>query len=383
MLCCIKQWTILFLKKMGDNMNNISVIGIGKLGLCFALSLEGSGYNVVGVDISKSYVDSINNRTFFSFEEQVNERLQKANNFLATTDLDLALLHSDVVFAAVATPSLPNGRYNHTQVESLVDVLISKGVQPKTKNLVINCTTMPQYSESVYKRLKDYNWNVAYNPEFIAQGTIIRNQENPDMVLIGESNKEIGDILQVIYNRMTKNEPKIHRMSLTEAEICKISLNCFLTTKIAYTNMIGDIAISSGCDPQVILDAIGQDTRVGTKLTRYGYGFGGPCFPRDNRAISIFADDNGIDAKISKATDSMNKLHLHYQVQQYLQSGKKEFVTNSVTYKPESTMIEESQQLAFAVELANNGIKVTIVETPVVIEQVTNVYGNLFTYLEK
>lgn len=364
-------------------MENISIIGIGKLGLCFALSLESSGYNVVGVDISQQYVDSINNRSFFSFEEQVNERLQRANLFLATTDVDLALSHSDVIFLAVATPSLPDGRYDHSQIDALVDLLISKGVQTKTKNLIINCTTMPQYSQSVYERLKDYNWNIAYNPEFIAQGSIIRDQENPDMVLIGESNEEIGDIVENIYKEMTSNNPQIYRMSLTEAEICKISLNCFLTTKIAFTNMIGDIAISAGCNPQIILDAIGQDTRVGRKLTKYGYGFGGPCFPRDNRAISIFADQLGINSEISKATDLANKLHLEHQVQQFIKSGRKEILINSVSYKPESTLIEESQQLAFAVELSRNNIEVTIVERPIVIEQVEKIYGDLFIYKKR
>lgn len=358
-------------------IENVSVIGIGKLGLCFSLSLEGAGFSVIGVDINEEYVKSINNKSFFSYEDQVNERLKQSTKFLATTNIDLALDHSDVVFAVVATPSLPNGRYDHTQVDKLTDVLISKGVQKTTKHLIVNCTTMPMYCKTVQEKLLPYNWTVSYNPEFIAQGTVIKNQEYPDMVLIGEANKEVGDVIQFIYEKMTKNTPKIHRMKPTEAELCKISLNCFLTTKIAYTNMIGDIAIAAQCNPQTILNAIGDDTRVGNKLTMYGYGFGGPCFPRDNRALAIFADDINIDAKISKSTDEMNKLHLKYQVEKYDQN---EFVCRSVTYKPESTLIEESQQLEFAVQLAKKGVKVSIVERKSVIEEVKSIYGDLFTY---
>jgi len=362
--------------------NNISVIGIGKLGLCFSLSLESAGYNVIGVDLNEEYINNINNKTFFSHEHQVNERLKNSKNFIATNKMDLALQHSDIIFAIVATPSLSNGRYDHKQVDVLVDTLMEKGYQKNIKHLVINCTTMPQYCDSVYERLKDLNWTVSYNPEFIAQGTVIHNQEYPDMVLIGQSNEYIGNILQNIYQKMTKNNPKIHRMSRTEAELCKISLNCFLTTKIAYTNMIGDIATKTNCNAQTILNAIGDDTRVGNKLTTYGYGFGGPCFPRDNRALAIFADDIGIDAKISKATDEMNKLHLQYQVENFLKLKESNFITNSITYKPQSTLIEESQQLEFAVKLAKNGIHVLIKERKNVIDEVKSIYGDLFRYEE-
>jgi len=361
-------------------IKNLSVIGIGKLGLCFSLSLEGSGFNVLGVDINQEYVDKLNNKTFTSYEPQVNERLKKSVNFNATTDIQKAIEYSDVLFAAVATPSLPDGRYNHKQVDTLVKTLISNGIQSNTKHLVITCTTMPTYCDEIQQKLLPYNWTVSYNPEFIAQGTVIHNQEYPDMVLIGEANKNVGNIIEYIYKTMVKNEPKIHRMLRTEAELCKISLNCFLTTKIAYTNMIGDIALATNCNPQTILNAIGEDTRVGKKLTTYGYGFGGPCFPRDNRALGIFADDVGIDAAISKATDKMNNLHLDYQINNFLNSNKSEFKTETITYKPESTLIEESQQLKYAVKLAKRGIKVTIEERASVIKEVNSIYGDLFEY---
>ena len=184
-------------------MNNISVIGIGKLGLCFSLSLERAGYRVVGVDINESYVKSINDKSFNSSEARVNERLAASKNFEATTDLDKALAHSNIVFVIVATPSLPNGRYNHSQIEGLVAHLIQQGPQNETKHLVMNCTTMPGYCVELGKRLEEYNWTVTYNPEFIAQGTIIRDQESPDMILIGEANPMVGNVLEEIYDRMT------------------------------------------------------------------------------------------------------------------------------------------------------------------------------------
>ncbi len=376
-------------------MEKISVIGIGKLGLCFGLSLEGAGYDVVGVDINESYVKAINDKTFNSSEAHVNDILRISKNFHATTDLNSAIRHSDVIFVVVATPSLPNGRYNHAQIESLRDNLLALGKQEQPKHLIINCTTMPGYCAILQEQMSDNNWTISYNPEFIAQGTIIVNQENPDMVLIGEANAEIGDRLQKIYETMTKNDPRIHRMSPTEAEITKISLNCFLTTKIAYTNMIGDIVLASGGDPQVVLNAVGSDTRVGTKLTRYGFGYGGPCFPRDNRAIGIYAKDIGLPADISSATDDMNAKHLQFQIDQFVSNNSKEtkvsfgdclesdrVVYENVTYKKGSTMIEESQQLAFAAALAKNGYAVRIYDCQEVIDSVRAQHGDIFEYVE-
>jgi UDPglucose 6-dehydrogenase len=381
-------------------MDNISVIGIGKLGLCFCLSLERAGYRVVGVDVNEAYVKSINEKTLNSPEARVNDRLAGSKNFEATTDLDKALAHSNILFVVVATPSLLNGRYDHSQIEGLVEDLKLRGAQNETKHLVMNCTTMPGYCEELGKRLEDHNWTVTYNPEFIAQGTIIRDQENPDMILIGEANPMVGNLLEEVYERMTDNDPRVCRMSPTEAEITKISLNCFLTTKIAYTNMIGDIVKKSGGTPQVVLDAIGADTRVGKKLTRYGFGYGGPCFPRDNRALGIFASDINVSADISFATDEMNKKHLQFQLDDYMKNNPKTAAGGiafgkhdksdysdkisvwfeSVTYKEGSTMIEESQQLEFAVGLAYGGYEVLISDVQEVIETVQALYGDLLLY---
>lgn len=361
---------------------NASVIGIGKLGLCFGLTLEKCGYNVVGVDISQEYVDLVNEKTLKSSEPGVEEHLRAAKNFKATTSLEQAVNHSNILFVVVATPSLENGRYDHSQVDTLINNLESLGKQNEEKHFIVCCTTMPGYCDSVKERLNSLNYTVSYNPEFIAQGTILKNQAYPDMVLIGEGSQEAGDVIQEIYEKHTLNEPRICRMSPTEAEITKISLNCFLTTKIAYANMIGDIVISSGGDPKTVLSAIGEDTRIGPKYLGYGYGYGGPCFPRDNRALAIYAKDLGIDALISIASDHSNEDHLHFQVKQFIENNdkEKEIVFDYVTYKPESTLLVESQQLAFAVEIAKSGFKIKIKEREEVIAHLRSKYGDLFTY---
>lgn len=344
-------------------MDNISILGIGKLGLCFSLTLEKAGFNILGVDVNEQYVDSINNKTLKTSEQDVEAYLKNSKNFLATTNLKLALEHSNILFVMVATPSLDNGRYDHSQIENLINNLIKFGKQIQTKHLVICCTTMPEYCDLLQDKLLEYNYVISYNPEFIAQGTILRDQQNPDLVLIGEGDKNAGDILEKIYKKHTLNNPPIYRMKRTEAELCKLSLNCFLTTKIAYANMIGDIAVRSGCNPDKILSAIGADTRIGNKYLKYGYGFGGPCFPRDNRALAIFANDKNIDALISKASDESNNLHLEYQIEEFVKNNpdkQKPVVFEYLTYKKESVLLTESQQLKFALKLKSLGYNVKI-----------------------
>ncbi|MDA9613531.1 nucleotide sugar dehydrogenase [bacterium] len=363
-------------------MKKISLIGIGKLGLCLALTLEKSGYDVLGCDVNEDYVKLINSKTFQSDEQGVNELLIKSKNFRATTNLQECHDHSDMLFVLVATPSLPNGKYDHSQVDRVINNVLSLERPEKPKHFVICCTTMPGYCDEAQSKLEMHNYIVSYNPEFIAQGTIIRDQARPDMVLIGEGSAEAGDLIQEIYEKSTLNEPTFNRMSLTEAEICKISLNCFLTTKISFANMIGDIARFSGCRPDPILKAIGTESRISPKYLGYGYGYGGPCFPRDNRALAIYAGEKGVEAKISLASDEFNKIHLEYQVELFKRenSTDKPVVFDYVTYKPESTMLVESQQLLFAKELAENGYTVIVKERESVIQEVKEIYGDLFLY---
>ena len=364
-------------------MKKISIIGVGKLGVCFALNMENAGYDVIGVDINSDYVDSLNNKSLISNEPKVSTMLKAAKNFRATTNIQEAIEFSDIIFMLVATPSLDSGKYDHRAIKSVIKQLKTIGKQDTKKDLIIGCTVMPGYCNSIKKQLNELNYTVNYNPEFIAQGTIIYDQVYPDMVLIGEETKETGDRISELYIDLCNNKPQICRMDLISSEITKISLNCFITTKIAFANMLGDIAILSGANYESILNAVGSDSRVGSKCLKYGYGFGGPCFPRDNRALFIHSDETGYDAKISKIVDDANKSHLTFQINNYVKThpDKQTPVTiKGVSYKSNSVMIEESQQLLYAVGLVHEGYNVTVEDNEVVINQVKEKYGSLFKY---
>lgn len=374
MLCCSPLYA----------QEAITVIGIGRLGLCTALSFENAGYKVMGVDINPIYVAAVNNKTFQSPEPLVNDFLQKSVNFKATCSFDEGLNFADIYYIMVDTPSTPSKEaYDHSKLGKVLTEINKRKV--KNKHIVIGCTVFPGYIRTVGRfLLRDCeSITLSYNPEFIAQGTIMHGLHNPDIVLIGEGSPEVGDKLETLYRKVCGNNPKICRMSPDSAEITKLAINCFVTTKIAYSNMIGDIADKTpNADKFAILQAVGGDKRVGHLYLKPGYGFGGPCFPRDNRALGSYAQEVGIEPIIPQATDASNKIHAHYMFESMLAEDRDEYLFTSVTYKDNCTVpiIEESQKLVIAAALAKAGKRVIIQDVPAVIAEVQQTYGDIFEY---
>lgn len=367
-----------------SSLRNVSVIGIGRLGLCFALSLESKGFHIVGVDIDPAYVQRINDKTLSSYEPGVEGMLQRSRNFVATTNLEDAVRHSDLLFVLVDTPSTGDDRhYDHSKLS-----LVLRGInalKPTDAHIVIGCTVLPGYICNEGLALLSYcrNCSLSYNPEFIAQGNIIQGQLCPDMVLIGEGSKQAGDRIAQLYMQVCENQPRICRMSPASAEICKLALNCFVTMKIAYANLIGDIAdLTPNANKHEICDAVGCDSRIGAKCLKPGYGFGGPCFPRDNRALGGYAASIHVDALLFKATDACNKQHALFQTQQMLSSPNDSFLFTNVAYKENTKVpiIEESQKLAIAAGLARSNKRVTIRDNEAVVAEVRKLFGSLFEY---
>ncbi|MDX2362332.1 MAG: nucleotide sugar dehydrogenase [Crocinitomicaceae bacterium] len=359
-------------------MEKIGIIGTGRLGICLALNLERVGYEVIAIDVDEERVNQINAKCLHVEEPLVEDYLKNASKLSASTSIN-ALEGVDFIFVCVPTPSLPNGKYDHTYIQQCVDALLQLDKPSKEVDLVINATTMPGFCDELHAQVSVHNYKVSYNPEFIAQGSIIRDQQYPDQVLIGEADSRAGDRIEEVYSKLCPENPVVQRMSRTGAEITKLSINCFLTTKIAFANAIGDLSKKMGADYEKVLASIGSDSRIGNSYLSYGFGFGGPCLPRDNRALGIAGEELGLDVHISDATDKSNLSHLDFQFKEYLQKDEP-IIFDQLTYKPGTDIIVESQHLALAVKLAEAGKRVEVLESIAVIEQVKNLYGDLFTY---
>jgi nucleotide sugar dehydrogenase len=287
-----------------------------------------------------------------------------------------------LVFVAVDTPSSPGGWYDHRHVDRVLGDLGALGPVRPPVDLVLECTTSPGYSDSVAGTVAHQGYALSYVPGFVAQGSIIRDQQFPDQVLIGEADAEAGDRLERVYRRLSRSQPDIHRLSRLGAEIAKLATNSFLTMKIAFANAIGDLALTAGADPERVLDAVGADTRIGPRFLRYGFGYGGPCLPRDNRALTAFASRHGCTLLQAEATDEMNRRHLDAQIRRSLEIHPiaEPIHFHSVTYKPGTEILEESQPLALALALAHAGRTVVIHEQPAVLAALAERFGAVFQY---
>lgn len=361
----------------------VGVIGAGRLGICFALLLEQSGYEVVASDVRVDYVKSLQERKIDTHEPGVQELLSKATNItFKTGNLDV-IKECDILYTLVATPSLPDGSYDVSAIWRVISDIQQSDIDVKGKSFVVGCTTNPGDCNLFQKQLEPYGIDVFYNPEFIAQGSIIKDLQNADMVLIGGNGNHLPE-LKGIYSKIQITEPHIYTMSTTAAELVKLAVNCFLTTKISYANMVGEVMSLAGLEDEIsyVLQAIGADTRVGSKYLKYGYGFGGPCLPRDNRSFAAYAKKLGLEFNLGKTTDDFNNEHAKFLKNYFIKKNERNlpFWFQSIAYKEGTDILAESQQYRLCIDLLDSGYKVYVLDNEAVLGQVheylESKYGN-------
>jgi len=358
-------------------MKSVSVVGLGKLGAGTAACLSYRGFETIGVDINQSCVDLINLGKAPVVEPRLQELMTaSAKRLRATLDYDTVILKTDVTMIIVPTPSKEDGDYSDKVMRnSLESLCVSLKKSDKDYHLFVICSTVspktcessliPLIEEKSGRKLNE-GFGVCYNPEFIALGDVINDTLQPDLVLIGESDKKAGDILQGIYEQLTENEPVISRMSVVSAEITKIALNSFVTMKISFANTLSNICEQiDGANVDDVTLALGADRRISPYYLKGGISFGGPCFPRDNRAFSKFANDHGVKTPLAKSTDLINKhqiKHLLETVNNYAKTGDTVGVLG-LSYKPKTPVIEESPALYLIHGLLEHNIGVTVYDS--------------------
>ncbi len=364
-------------------VERVAIIGVGKIGVCLALNLERAGFDVLGVDTRSDHVARVNDRTFSTPEPGVDEALRAARNLRAVGTISAVRDFSpSLIVVAVDTHVMDGEGYDTRRIDAVLRNLCALGSVDPVVDVVVMSTAIPGFCDSRAVDVERFGYSLCYSPGFVAQGTIMRDQRQPDQVLIGVADDSAGERLARLYRRMCTNTPSVHRMSRLGAEIAKLATNCFLTMKIAFANAIGDLAVRAGAEPELILDAVGADGRIGRDFLRYGFSYGGPCLPRDNRALNAFAEELGCDLLQAEATDQMNRRHMAFQLQEYLRlhSAGEPINFHSVCYKPGVEMLEQSQPLALAVQLARAGRSVVIHEAPAVIAELRERFGELFEY---
>ncbi|PYT44093.1 MAG: UDP-glucose/GDP-mannose dehydrogenase family protein [Acidobacteria bacterium] len=341
-------------------LSTISVIGLGKLGAPIAACFAARGFQVIAVDIDAQKADAIGRGAPPVHEPRLAELLKESKGRLrATQDTEAAIRDSEATFIVVGTPSEPDGGFSLRYVIPTCEAI---GRALRNKNsfhlVVLTSTVMPGSTGGEIKSALErasgkrcgQDFGLCYSPEFIALGTVIRDFYYPDFLLIGESDPRAGDLLSDVYARTCKNSPTIARMNFINAEITKLAVNTYITTKISYANMLARLCEKlPEADVSVVTYALGLDSRIGSKYLKGAVSYGGPCFPRDNRAFA-------------EATDRFNRAQiatLAGLVKSH-QSGSLPIGILGLTYKPDTDVVEESFGLLLALELASASFPIVV-----------------------
>ncbi len=357
----------------------IAVVGLGKLGGPLAAVLASKGNEVLGVDVNADVVRLVNEGRAPVAEPGLQELVTASGDRLsATTDFAEAGDREVIIFL-VPTPSDERGAFTNAYVLSALE-----GIAPALRGrdeyqvLVVGSTVMPGSCEAEIKpalerlsgRQVGDSLGLCYSPEFIALGNVIQDMLTPDMVLIGESDPRAGEVIERIYTGVCENDPPFRHMALVNAELTKIAVNTYVTMKISYANALADICERlPGANVDSVTDALGLDSRIGGKYLRGALAYGGPCFPRDNKAFAVLARDIGADPALAEATDTINVAQserLARIVGSHLHGGNAVGVLG-LSYKPHTGVIEESPGIALAEVLARDGYDVSVYD-PVAVD---------------
>jgi UDPglucose 6-dehydrogenase len=346
------------------------------------------GHDVIGLDVHTPFLTALQAGRAPVDEPRLQEMIDAGRSRLAvTSDHGELVAKSDVTFIVVPTPSDSSGAFTNEYVLAAVEKLgdAIKG-KPEYHVVVVTSTVMPGAMDGpVRKTLEGASGRVVgsgvglcYNPEFIALGSVVDNMLEPDFLLIGESDARAGELVASVYETVCPKHPPSRRMNFVNAELAKISVNTYVTTKISYANMLADLCDRlPGADVDVVTEAVGSDSRIGRKYLRGAVGYGGPCFPRDNIAFAALASRIGAHADIAQATDAINRFQidrLSAAVTARVSKGARVAVLG-MSYKPDTGVIEEAQGVMLAQRLRELGYAV-VIHDPVAASAAARVLGS-------
>lgn len=378
--------------------DKISLVGLGKLGLPLISCITKAGYETIGVDISENIVNAINRGECSSTEPGLAEIIKEhgGKELKATTSHLEAMQQTDVTFVLTATPSKADGTFSNEQVESaLIELAKSLGEVDKDYHLfVISSTVVPTSTNDQFIPLiekfsgkalgKDFG--IAFDPDFVALGSVVNDFLKPDLIIIGESDSKAGDIVESIHKKMCLNEPKISRMSIINAEIAKVCLNTYITAKITFANMISNLCEripGSNCD--AITKGIGWDKRISPYYFSGGLAFGGTCFPRDTVAFRQIAAKYELDTPLIEAIDQVNQFQDENLLDVVLRNAKncnaRTVGVMGLAFKENTPVITQSPSIKLVQNLLHEGIDVAVYD-PLASDAAKAIFEDRIAYME-
>ena len=326
----------------------VTFIGVGKLGLAYAAYISSKGHTVHCIDVNSKMIEAYKRKEYWTREPGVEDL---ANGYPMTFSDDYStVVPGSICIILVNTPTCLAG-YDHSMLENS----LKNSAQGGQAYTIITSTVQPGFCD------RQTVPNIVYNPLFVQIGNVLENLNGVRDILVGSQG--VPDGLAAFYESLF-GDAKMHVMPYKTAELAKLALNSYITMKISFANMIGDALRTCGQDAGPALEFVGSDPRIGSKCFKYGWGYGGPCFPRDNRALSTFLREVGSYDYLPIAAHESNERHAVEQA--------KHFQGDTMTglcYKDncDVPIVEESHKVKTALVLKSMGRKLKLEDTPEVL----------------
>ena len=386
-----------FLSSIVKSKPILSFLGLGYVGLTYAVAFACTGFKVLGYDVDQEKARDIAAGRLPIYEPELDKLLHRSlqeRSFQILNNPMKTVLESDITFITVGTPENVDGSVN---LKYVIDAsrLIGEAIKHKKDwhLIVIKSTVPPGTTEKVVaktimetstKRVgKDFG--LCVNPEFLREGNAVEDVFNPDRIIIGAYDKRSGDRLEEVFRQFYgKNLPPIIKTNLVNAEIIKYANNAFLAMKISFINMIANLCEKiPGADVRVVAKGIGLDRRIGADFLKAGLGFGGSCLPKDLKALQAYSKELQVKLPLVEATLKINELQPLKAVQMLTDllgnlNGRQVAVLG-LAFKPNTDDMRNAVSIKIVNELLAKGAKV-IVYDPAALKNAKKIFGNSVEY---
>ncbi|WP_415895058.1 UDP-glucose dehydrogenase family protein [Neptuniibacter sp. PT34_22] len=367
---------------------NVTVFGIGYVGLVQAAILADVGHNVVCVDVDQDKVDNLKKGIIPIYEPGLTPIVE--SNFAEgrlhfTTDAAEGIAHAELQFIAVGTPPDEDGSADLKYVLAVAETIASHMESPK---IIVDKSTVPvgtadkvsaKIASVLDARGKDLSHHVVSNPEFLKEGAAVNDCMRPDRIVIGTDSQHVETQMRELYAPFNRNHDRMIFMDVRSAELTKYAANCMLATKISFMNELSQLAERLGADIENVRRGIGSDERIGYHFIYPGCGYGGSCFPKDVQALVRTADGIDYDAKLLKSVEAVNyqqKEVLFNRVLNYFNGdlAGKTIALWGLSFKPNTDDMREASSRVLMENLWAGNAKVRAFD-PEAMEETQRIYG--------
>src|SRR5947209_19744208 len=354
----------------------LSIFGLGYVGCVSAACFAKEGHEVIGVDVNQAKVEIINSGKSPIVEAGINEligEVVQAGRLKATTDTGAAVRDSEMSLICVGTPSASNGSLDLSYIKRVCQEIGSALQTKKERHVVVVRSTMlpgtieglvvPTLESSSGKRAGE-GFAVCINPEFLREGSSLKDFYAPPFTLIGADDEEAAASVRRLYAGI---DAPLLVTGTKSAEMVKYTCNCFHALKVSFANEIGNICKSLGIDSHEVMDAFCRDTKL--NLSPYylkpGFAFGGSCLPKDLRAVTYKAKELDVDVPVLSAVLQSNRLQVERAVEMVLRTGKKRIGLLGLSFKAGTDDLRESPTVTLIETLIGKGMEIGVYDRDV------------------